>query len=34
MRSRSRILFILLTALVVVLFAADMMVGSVGIYLP
>ena len=31
MRSRSRILFILLTALVVVLFAADMMVGSVGI---
>ena len=32
MRSRSRILFILLTALVVVLFAADMMVGSVGIF--
>ena len=31
MRSRSHILFILLTALVVVLFAADMMVGSVGI---
>ena len=31
MRSRSRILFILLTALMVVLFAADMMVGSVGI---
>ena len=31
MKSRSRILFILLTALVVVLFAADMMVGSVGI---
>ena len=31
MRSRSRILFILLTAMVVVLFAADMMVGSVGI---
>lgn len=31
MRSRSRILFILLTVLVVVLFAADMMVGSVGI---
>lgn len=31
MRSRSRILFIVLTALVVVLFAADMMVGSVGI---
>lgn len=31
MESRSRILFILLTALVVVLFAADMMVGSVGI---
>ena len=31
MRNRSRILFILLTALVVVLFAADMMVGSVGI---
>ena len=31
MRSRSRILFILFTALVVVLFAADMMVGSVGI---
>ncbi len=31
MRSRSHILFILLTAMVVVLFAADMMVGSVGI---
>ena len=31
MRSRSRILFILLTALVGVLFAADIMVGSVGI---
>lgn len=31
MESRSRILFILLTALVVVLFAADIMVGSVGI---
>ena len=31
MRNRSHILFILLTALLVVLFAADMMVGSVGI---
>ena len=31
MRSRSKILFAVLATLVVVLFAADMMVGSVGI---